>query len=158
MQERFPTAEIVPVSAEKNKNIDVLIDVIRNQLPESHFYYEIDQITNRSERFLVSEIIREKIMRQLGDELPYAITIHINDFDKQEKLFVIDATIFVEKEGQKKILIGRKGEKLKRIGSDARVEMEKLLGANVRLHTWVKVKSGWSDDERVLKSMGYDEY
>ena len=158
MQARFPTAEVVPVSAEKNKNLDVLSDVIRKKLPESPFYYEADQITDRSERFLAAEIIREKIMRQSGEELPYAITIQIDRFEEEENLALIDATIFVEKEGQKKILIGSKGEKLKRIGSDARTEMQKLFDRRVMLNTWVKVKSGWSDDERAIKSLGYDEY
>ena len=158
LQARFPTAEIVPVSAEKNKNLDVLSDVILKKLPESPFYYEADQITDRSERFLAAEIIREKIMRQLGEELPYAITIQIDRFEEEENLALIDATIFVEKEGQKKILIGSKGEKLKRIGSDARTEMQKLFDRRVMLTTWVKVKSGWSDDERAIKSLGYDEY
>ena len=157
IQSRFPSAEIVPVSAEKNKNVDVLSDVIREKLPESAFYFESDQITDRSERFLVAEIIREKIMRQLGEELPYAITILIDRFEERENFTFVDATIFVEKEGQKKILIGTKGEKLKRVGSDARAEMQKLLGTGVMLNTWVKVKSGWSDDERALKSLGYYE-
>ena len=158
MQSRFPSAEIVPISAEKNKNVDVLYDLIREKLPESPFYFEPDQVTDRSERFLVAEIIREKIMRQLGEELPYAITILIDRFEEIKDFSFIDATIFVEKEGQKKILIGSKGEKLKRIGADARVEMQKLLGRGVMLSTWVKVKSGWSDDERALKSLGYYEY
>ncbi len=158
MQDRFPTAEIVPISAEKNKNVDVLFEVIRKKLPEAPFYYESNQITDRNERFLVAEIIREKIMRQLGEELPYTISILIDRFEEKEKLTFVEATIFVEKEGQKRILIGRKGEKLKRIGSDARVEIQKLLGRGVMLSTWVKVKTGWSDDERALKSLGYDEY
>lgn len=157
MEVRFPSVEIVPVSAEKNMNVNVLLDVIRKRLPESPFYYEADQVTDRSERFLAAEIIREKIMRQLGEELPYAITIQIDHFEEKENLTFIDATIFVEKEGQKKILIGSKGEKLKRIGSDARTEIQKLLDGRVMLKTWVKVKSGWSDDERALKSLGYHD-
>ena len=157
MEVRFPSVEIVPVSAEKNMNVNALLDVIRKRLPESPFYYEADQVTDRSERFLAAEIIREKIMRQLGEELPYAITIQIDHFEEKENLTFIDATIFVEKEGQKKILIGSKGEKLKRIGSDARTEIQKLLDGRVMLKTWVKVKSGWSDDERALKSLGYHD-
>lgn len=158
LQDKFPDAEIVPVSAEKDQNLDVLVKVIRSKLPESPFYYEVDQLTDRSERFLAAEIVREKIMRQLGEELPYAITIQIDRFEEEGDVTLIDATIFVEKEGQKKILIGSKGEKLKRVGTDARLDMQKLFDRRVVLNTWVKVKSGWSDDERAIKSLGYDEH
>lgn len=158
MQERFPYAEIVPISAEKNQNLEVLTRVIRDKLPLSPFFYEPSQITDRSERFLVAEIIREKITRQLGEELPYAISIQIDRFEEQDSLTLIEATIFVEKDGQKKILIGRKGEKLKRIGSDARTDIQQLLDTKVMLNTWVKVKSGWSDDERAIRSLGYNEH
>lgn len=157
LQERFEDAEIVPVSAKKDKNTKELIKVVRDMLPESPFYYDEDQITDRSERFLASEIIREKLMRQLGDELPYSLTIQIDKFEEKPELIHIDATIFVEKDGQKRILIGRKGEKLKRIGIDARTDMEATFGRKVMLNTWVKVKAGWSDDERAMKSLGYDE-
>ena len=158
MQERFPSAEIVPISAEKSQNLEVLTRVIRDKLPLSPFFYEPSQITDRSERFLVAEIIREKITRQLGEELPYAISIQIDRFEEQDSLTLIEATIFVEKDGQKKILIGRKGEKLKRIGSDARTDIQQLLDTKVMLNTWVKVKSGWSDDERAIRSLGYNEH
>jgi GTP-binding protein Era len=157
LQSRFPDAEIVPVSAEKNKNLDVLEEVIRRQLPESPFFYDEEQITDRSVRFLVAEIVREKLMRQLGDELPYAVTIQVERFEEKPEATHIDATIFVEKEGQKRILIGKSGERLKRIGIDARKDMEAALDTKVMLNTWVKVKSGWSDDERAMKSLGYDD-
>ena len=157
LQERFPDAALVPVSAEKSLNLDVLEDVIRKRLPESPFYYDQDQITDRSERFLAAEIIREKLMRQLGEELPYAVTVQIDRFEIVESTAHIDATIYVEKGGQKRIIIGKDGERLKRIGTDARKDMEALLDQKVMLNTWVKEKSGWSDDERAMKSLGYDE-
>jgi GTP-binding protein Era len=157
LQEKYPNVNLVPVSAEKNANLEELEKVICEALPESPFYFDAEQVTDRSERFLVSEIIREKLMRQLGDELPYAITIQIEKFEERPKVTHIDATIFVEKDGQKSILIGKSGERLKRVGTDARKDMEEVLGVKVMLNTWVKVKSGWSDDERAIRSLGYDD-
>jgi len=157
LQEKYPNVNLVPVSAEKNANLEELEKVICEALPESTFYFDAEQVTDRSERFLVSEIIREKLMRQLGDELPYAITIQIEKFEERAKVTHIDATIFVEKDGQKSILIGKSGERLKRVGTDARKDMEEVLGVKVMLNTWVKVKSGWSDDERAIRSLGYDD-
>ena len=157
LQERFPDAEIVPISAEKKQNLDELEKVIRRALPESPFYFGEDEVTDRSERFLMAEIIREKLMRRLGDELPYAVTIGIERFETKQGVVHIDATIYVEKEGQKRILIGRGGEGLRRIGTDARGDMEAALASKVMLNTWVKIKSGWSDDERAMKSLGYDD-
>lgn len=157
LQEKFPDALLVPVSAEKRQNLDELEKLIRENLPESPFYFDEDQVTDRTLRFMVAEIVREKLMRQLGDELPYALTIQIERFEEKNGITHIDATIFVEKEGQKRILIGRSGERLKRVGSDARSDMENLLDGKVMLNTWVKVKSGWSDDERALRSLGYDD-
>ncbi len=157
LQQKFPDAALVPVSAEKEENLAQLEKVIVEGLPESPFYYGVDQITDRSERFLVAEVIREKLMRQLGDELPYALTIQVDRFEESEKLVYIDATILVEKDGQKRILIGASGERLKRVGIDARGDMERLLDKKVMLNTWVKVKSGWSDDERAMRSLGYDD-
>lgn len=158
LQEKFPDAELVPVSAEKSLNLDTLDKVISDSLPASPFYFDPEQVTDRSLRFLAAEILREKLMRQLGDELPYALTIQIEKFAEQNQLATVEATIFVEKEGQKRILIGNKGERLKRVGIDARRDMEEVFGTRVVLNTWVKVKSGWSDDERAMKSLGYDEY
>lgn len=157
LQDRFPTAEVVPVSAKTGHNLDTLESVIEKMLPESRFYFDEDQITDRSVRFLVAEIVREKLMRQLGEELPYSLTIQVDRFDEREEVTHIDATIYVEKEGQKKILIGKGGDRLKRVGADARKDMEEVLETKVMLNTWVKVKSSWSDDERALKSLGYDD-
>ena len=158
LQDKFPDAQLVPVSAEKSLNLDTLDKVISDSLPASPFYFDPEQVTDRSLRFLAAEILREKLMRQLGDELPYALTIQIEKFAEQNQLATVEATIFVEKEGQKRILIGNKGERLKRVGIDARRDMEEVFGTRVVLNTWVKVKSGWSDDERAMKSLGYDEY
>lgn len=157
LQEKLPRAHIVPVSAETGENVDRLEALIESLLPSGPFYYPVDQVTDRSERFLVAEIIREKMMRQLGDELPYAVTVQIDRFESMEDIAHIDTTIFVERAGQKAILIGKNGSALKRIVSDARSDMEKLLECRVMLNAWVKVKSGWSDDERALKSLGYDD-
>jgi len=156
LQARFPEAEIVPVSALTAENIELLENLIVEGIPYSEFYFHDDQITDRSERFMVAEIIREKLMRQLGDEVPYSASIQIDRFERTSKIVHIDATIFVEREGQKSILIGSGGSKLKRIGSDARIDIERLLDRKIMLTNWVKVKSGWSDSERALKSLGYD--
>lgn len=162
-------AEIVPVSALRNQNLDHLRDTIEKYLPFAPPLYSLDQITDRSERFLASEIIREKIMRQLGEELPYDLTVQIETFKTEEPEInektgkikpactYIDATIFVERQGQKAIVIGDKGKKLKQIGIDARTDMEKMFEQKIMLSLWVKVKGGWSDDERALKSLGYSD-
>jgi len=157
LQDRFPRAEIVPVSAETADNLDTLENLALERLPGGPFLFPVENVTDRSERFLVSELIREKMMRQLGDELPYALTIQVERFEDRGRTAHIDATAFVEREGQKAILIGKDGGKLKRIGADARRDIESLLGRKVMLTLWVKVKSGWSDDERALKSLGYDD-
>ncbi|WAU74530.1 GTPase Era [Acinetobacter sp. TR11] len=162
-------AEIVPVSALRGANLDHLRDTIEKYLPYQPPLYSLDQITDRSERFLASEIIREKIMRQLGEELPYDLTVQIESFKTEEEAVnektgrlkppctYIDATIFVERQGQKAIVIGDKGGKLKSIGMDARTDMEKMFEQKIMLTLWVKVKGGWSDDERALKSLGYSD-
>ena len=157
IQGLMPEAEIVPVSATTGENLDKLESLVEETLPFGPYYFPHDQITDRSERFLVSEIIREKLMRLLGDELPYALTIQVERFEKKGKTIHIDAIIFVERQSQKAILIGRDGGRLKRVGSDARADMEKLLGSKVMLTTWVKEKTGWSNDDRALKSLGYDD-
>lgn len=157
LQARFADAEVIPVSAVKGENLDSLRQLITARLPASPFYFDAGQVTDRSVRFLAAEIIREKLMRQLGDELPYAVTIQIDRFEAEEQLTRIDATIFVEKEGQKKIIIGRKGARIKQVGTDARRDLEKALEAKVMLNTWVKVRAGWSDDDRAIKSLGYDD-
>lgn len=161
--------EIVPVSALRGANLEHLRDTIDKYLPFQPPLYSFDQITDRSERFLASEVIREKIMRQLGEELPYDLTVQIESFKTEEPALnektgrmkaactYIDATIFVDRPGQKAIVIGEKGAKLKKIGMDARIDMEKMFEQKIMLTLWVKVKGGWSDDERALKSLGYSD-
>ena len=148
---------ILPVSALRQLNMAALEDEIVKRLPASVFFFPEDQLTDRSQRFLASEIVREKIVRQLGDELPYTVTVEIEDFAQEEGILHISALIFVERKGQKKILIGEKGARLRSIGSEARSDMERLFDTQVMLRLWVKVKSGWSDDERALRSLGYDD-
>jgi GTP-binding protein Era len=150
-------AAILPVSALRQHNVDALEQQILQLLPEQDYFFPEDQITDRSQRFLAAEIVREKIMRQLGDELPYAITVQIEEFSQDGEVLHIAALIFVERQGQKRILIGEKGARLRSIGSDARRDMESLFDSKVMLRLWVKVKSGWSDDERALRSLGYDD-
>ena len=150
-------AAIMPISALQKHNVQELEAQILKFLPESEHFFPEDQITDRSQRFLAAEIVREKIMRQLGDELPYAITVEIEEFAQEGAVLHISAVIFVERKGQKKILIGDKGSRLRSIGTDARHDMESLFDNKVMLRLWVKVKSGWSDDERALRSLGYDD-
>ncbi len=150
-------AAILPLSALHKHNVAELEAEILKLLPESRHFFPEDQITDRSQRFLAAEIVREKIMRQLGDELPYAITVEIEEFAQEGAVLHISAVIFVERKGQKKILIGEKGSRLRSIGTDARRDMELLFDSKVMLRLWVKVKSGWSDDERALRSLGYDD-
>jgi GTP-binding protein Era len=157
LQSKVPEAEIMPISAEKGDNLKMLEQEVVKALPKGPFYFEADQVTDRSERFMASEVIREKLMRQLGDELPYAVTIQIDEFRETGTIIHIGATIFVEREGQKTILIGKSGQRLKQIGIDARRDLETMMSKKIMLNTWVKVKSGWSDSERALKSLGYDD-
>ena len=150
-------SEIIPLSALKGHNLATLHELVGRYLPFAPPMYGEDQITDRSQRFLASEIIREKIMRQMGDEVPYDLTVQIEGFKIEGHLYRIDATILVERDGQKAIVIGEGGQKLKSIGKSARLDMEKLFDAKVMLTLWVKVKGGWSDDERALKSLGYGD-
>ncbi|MFG6159606.1 GTPase Era [Halomonas sp. 1390] len=149
-------AAIVPISAKHGTNVPELEAEVAKHLPESVHYFPEDQVTDKSQRFLAAEMIREKVMRQLGDELPYQMTVEIEEFRDEGRVVHISALILVERAGQKKILIGEKGDRIKNIGREARLDMERALGAKVMLNLWVKVKSGWSDDERALKSLGYD--
>lgn len=163
----FEFADIVPVSALRGHNLDRLQSVIGEYLPVRLPIFDPEQITDRSERFLASEIIREKIMRQSGDEVPYDLTVQIDAFKDEpahqdpetgkwrKACTFIDATIFVERAGQKTIIIGDKGSRIKQIGIEARQDMEKLFDRKIMLTLWVKVKKGWSDDERALISLGY---
>ena len=157
LKEKVGNRNILPVSAGRKENLDALLGVIESSLPASPFYFPPEEVTDRSEKFLVAELVREKLMRQFGEELPYATTIQLERFEAQAKVIQIDATIFVERMGQRAILIGAGGNKLKRVGIDARRDIEKLLDHQVMLRLWVKVKRGWSDDERALRSLGYGE-
>ena len=157
LAEKADFCEIVPVSALRQHNIEALETQILQRMPVADHYFPEDQLTDRSQRFMAAEIVREKIMRQLGDEIPYAVTVQIEDFAQEEGVLHIAAVIFVERNGQKKILIGEKGARMRSIGTDARRDMETLFDAGVMLRLWVKVKSGWSDDERALRSLGYDD-
>jgi len=149
-------SSIIPISALKGLNLDELVNLICDKLPYGSHLYPEDQVTDISEKFLASEVIREKCINRLGDELPYRISVSIDRFSESEKVIHIDSTIFVEKQSQKGMLIGKSGSKLKAIGTSSRKELEDLLESKVMLKTWVKVKSGWSDNETLLPSMGYD--
>ncbi|MEE9344727.1 MAG: GTPase Era [Methylococcales bacterium] len=155
--ERYPFAELIPISALKTTNVDALLQSMIHLLPEGEMIYPEDQITDRSERFFISEIIREKLTRSLSKELPYALTIEIETFEEAEKLVTIGAVIWVEREGQKRIVIGNKGGVLKKIGERARIDIEQMLEKKVFLSLWVKVKSGWSDNERMINALGYQD-
>ncbi len=148
-------AEIVPLSAEKGLGTDELLAAVARYLPEGPPAFDADDITDRSERFMASEILREKLFRNLGEELPYGIAVEIEKFEQEGELRRIHAAVIVDKAGHRAIVIGKAGERLKRISTDARKEMETLFGGKVWLETWVKVKGGWADDERALKSLGY---
>ena len=147
--------DIVPLSAYSGDNLDVLERIIASQLPEGDWLFDADQLTDRSERFLAAEIVREKLMRSLGDEVPYALAVELEEFREEEGRRSISAVIWVERAGQKAIVIGKGGEQLKEVGRQARHDMEKLFDAHVFLRLWVKVREGWSDDERSLASLGY---
>jgi GTP-binding protein Era len=153
-------ADIVPISASKGDNVDAIKDICLKALPEGDFWFPEDYITDRSSRFMASEIVREKLIRFTGDELPYSTTVEIEQFKVDEKgILHINALILVERSSQKRMVIGNKGEKLKVIGQEARRDMQTLFDRKVFLETWVKVKSGWADDERALRSLGYgDDY
>ena len=149
--------QIIPLSAKTGHNVDRIEHLIRSYLPENPYFYPEDQITDRTSRFLAAELVREKIMRQLGDELPYEMTVEIEEFSHDGGLIEISALILVERPSQKRIVIGDKGYRIKQIGIEARKDMESLFESQVMLKTWVKVKSNWSDDERALRSLGYDD-
>ena len=156
-QDRFPDATMIPLSAQKEKNLEALIKEIKSRLPESPFSYPEDQITDKSQRFLIAEIIREKIMRQLGKEIPYQTAVVLDTILTEPSHVKIDASIFVDKNSQKKIVIGKDGERIKRVSMDARLDIEALLQKKVMLRTWIRVKKGWSHSAKILKSLGFDE-
>ena len=149
-------SHIVPVSALKDIGVENLVRLIHKQLPEGGHLYPEDQVTDISEKFLASEIVRENCINRLGDELPYRITVYIEGFNQLKGIIHIDSVIYVEKQSQKGMLIGQSGSMLKSIGTASRKELEKLLDSKVMLKTWVKVKNNWSDNESLLPSMGYD--
>ncbi|MEQ1914743.1 MAG: GTPase Era [Sideroxydans sp.] len=149
-------AAIVPVSARQDKHLDTLLDAIRPFLPEGEHLYAEDDITDRNERFLAAEMLREKVFRFTGDELPYSVSVIIEQFQMEGKLRRIHAAILVDKDAHKAMLIGSKGEKLKEIATQARLDMEKLFDGKVFLEVFVKVRSGWADSAQMLKSLGYE--
>lgn len=156
MSAQYPFAAIVPVSAAKGSQLDALLAEARKWLPHSELLFGEDEITDKSERFIASEYIREKLFRLIGDELPYSATVEIEKFELEGALRRISAAIVVDRDAHKGIVIGKGGETLKRIASEARQDMERLFDGKVFLEIFVKVKSGWSDDERLLKSLGYE--
>ena len=157
LSKRMDFVDVVPISAKQGKNTDVIRKHVRDHLPQAEHHFPEEYVTDRSQRFMASEIVREKLMRFTGDELPYSVTVEIERFDYNPDTdgFHINALILVERSGQKKMVIGKGGEKIKTIGREARLDMEELFGRKVYLETWVKVKSGWADDERALRSLGY---
>ncbi|MEY4652057.1 MAG: putative GTP-binding protein [Pseudomonadota bacterium] len=161
MQQRHAFAEFVPLSAKNAKDIERLYEIVGKYLPEQPWWYAEDELTDRSEKFLASETVREKLFRFTGEELPYTSTVVIDKFEeepspKHGRMVKIAATIVVERDSHKAMVIGDKGERLKRIGTEARQELEKLMGAKVFLEIWVKVRAGWADDEARVRSFGYE--
>lgn len=162
MQQRHAFTEFVPMSAKTPKDIERLLGICEKYLPEQAWWYDADELTDRSEKFLASETVREKLFRLTGEELPYTSTVVIDKFEEeagrgsQKRLVRIAATIVVEREGHKAMVIGDKGERIKRIGTETRVELEKLMDSKVFIELWVKVRSGWADDEARVRSFGYE--
>ena len=157
LSEKMDFLSVIPLSALKGSNVQALEKLVHEQLPVAPPMFPEDYVTDRSERFLAAELIREKLMRGLGKELPYSTAVEIESFKEEKKLLHIHALIWVERESQKRIVIGKGGEKLKEVGKQARLDMEKLFGSKVFLEMWVKVKEGWSDNERILNSLGYKD-
>jgi GTPase len=161
MQQRHAFAELIPLSAKQPKDIERLLVLCEKYLPEQPWWYSEDELTDRSEKFMAGEMIREKLFRFTGDELPYTSTVVVDEFKeepspKHKRMIRIAATIIVERDGHKAMVIGDGGERLKRIGTEARQELEKLMDAKIFLQIWVKVRSGWADDEARVRSFGYE--
>ncbi len=156
MQERHPFTEYVPMSATRPSDVERLFKIVEPYLPEQAWLHEEDALTDRSDKFMAAELIREKLFRLTGDELPYSATVVIDKYEEEGNLRRIAATIVVERDAHKGMVIGDGGERLKRIGSETRVELEKLTGNKVFLELWVKVRSGWADSEEHLRSYGYE--
>jgi GTP-binding protein Era len=157
LSSQCPFAEVIPLSAQTGRNVEQLEHAVQQMLPLSALLYPEDQITDRSERFIAAELVREKLMRRLGQELPYALAVEIEQFVEDGRMLRIDALIWVERDSQKAIVIGKAGAGLKAIGQQARVDMENVFGRKVFLQLWVKVKGNWADDERMLRGLGYSE-
>jgi GTP-binding protein Era len=157
LAEQADFSAIIPVCARRGDHLDELETAIRKHLPVSAPFYPEDQVTDRSERFLAAELVREKLFRKLGDEIPYGLTVEIESFKEEKNLLTIHALIWVEKSSQKPIVIGRKGALLKAVGKEAREDMQKAFDQKVFLQLWVKVKEGWADDDRALRSLGYQD-
>lgn len=159
LSQKMAFASVIPLSALKGSNVEGLEREVYERLPEAAPMFPEDYVTDRSERFLAAELIREKLMRGLGKELPYSTAVEIESFKEEGGMLNIHGLIWVERDSQKRIVIGKGGEKLKEVGRQARIDMEKLFGSKVFLQLWVKVKEGWSDNERILNSLGYkDEF
>lgn len=156
LQAKYPFKHIVPISALDNDNVAALEKEIAKLMPEGPMLFPEDQVTDKSIRFQMAEIIREKLILATEQELPYALAVEIEDFKQDEKLAEISAIIWVERRGQKIIVIGKKGERLKKVGASARRELEKMLGTKVFIRLWVKVKENWTDDDRALRGLGYE--
>jgi GTP-binding protein Era len=156
LSQQYKFAEIVPLSAEKTKDAERLPAILKPYLPEGEPWFAEDDITDRSSRFLAAEIVREKVFRLTGDEIPYAVAVTIEEFTEEPNLFRIGAVVWVDRDAHKPILLGRGGEHIKRIATESRQDMEKLFDRKVFLNVWVKVKGGWADDARLIKQFGYE--
>jgi GTP-binding protein Era len=155
--QEYTFAKVLPISARKGINVDELETEIKQLVPEGELIFPEDQFTDRSSRFLAAELVREKLFRQLGQELPYSLKVEIEQYKQEDELIRISAVIYVERSGQKSIVIGKKGELLKAVGREARIEMEGMFDSKVFLELWVKVRDGWSDNDRMLKNLGYND-
>ena len=148
--------EIIPISARREQNLEILVDQVRARLPVAPAMFPLDALTDRSERFLAAELVREKLTRKLDQELPYRLAVEIEQFRREKRVVHVRAVVWVERSSQKGIVIGKGGRVLKAVGAEARANMESLFGSRVHLEIWVKARAGWSNDERVLRSLGYD--
>lgn len=157
VSEKYQFTNIILTAAVKGLSLDQVEKSVADLLPENEAFYPEDQLTNRSMRFLSAEIIREKLVRELGQELPYTSTVSIDKYEEDKNIIRIHATIYVETNGQKNILIGRKGDRMKSIGTKARIDIEAMADTKVYLNLWVKVREGWSNDEQALRGLGYGE-
>ncbi|MCO6524462.1 MAG: GTPase Era [Candidatus Schmidhempelia sp.] len=156
LSQKMNFIDVVPVCAETGEGVDTIASIVKKYIPKGQHHFPEEYITDRSQRFMASEIIREKLMRFLGEELPYSVTVEIEQFVRSDRGGLnINGLILVEREGQKKMVIGNKGQKIKQIGIEARKDMQDLFESKVHLELWVKVKAGWADDERALRSLGY---